>query len=82
MLDPAADPMQILATEELSLNAWPADRTLCYDGWLLRLTGGYTRRANSVQALYPSALALTDKIAYCEQVYTAHGLDTIFKVTS
>jgi ribosomal protein S18 acetylase RimI-like enzyme len=79
---PAVDPMQILALEELSLNAWPAAYTLPYDGWLLRLTDGYTRRANSVQPLYPSSLDLSIKIAYCERIYRAHGLTTIFKVTS
>ncbi|HEV7213932.1 MAG TPA: GNAT family N-acetyltransferase [Chloroflexota bacterium] len=76
-----ADPAQILAFEECSLNAWPAANTLCYDGWLLRLNDGYTRRANSVQPLYPSALDVATKIAHCEQVYTARGLDTIFKLT-
>lgn len=73
--------MQVLALEEVSLNAWPAAHTLCYDGWLLRLTDGYTRRANSIQPLFASSLEIPAKIAHCEQVYTARGLDTIYKVT-
>lgn len=81
-LEFSADPTQVLAIEELSLNAWPATHTLSYDGWLLRLTDGYTRRANSVQPLSASSLALADKVVHCEQIYTAYGLDTIFKVTS
>jgi GNAT superfamily N-acetyltransferase len=67
--------------EELSLNAWPALQTVLYDGWLLRFANGYTRRANSVQALYPSTLDLEEKIAYCEAMYGAHGLNTVFKPT-
>lgn len=67
--------------EELGMNAWAALQTQAYDGWLLRFAGGYTRRANSVQALYPSQLPLDEKIAFCERVYTERGLPPIFKLT-
>jgi N-acetylglutamate synthase len=67
--------------EELSLNAWPALQTLFYDGWALRFAGGYTRRANSVNPLYVSALPLDAKIAACEQFYRSQGLPVIFKLT-
>lgn len=68
--------------EELSLNAWPSLRTLHYDGWLLRFANGYTRRANSVYPLYTSTLELPEKVAYCEQLYTARQQATVFKMTS
>lgn len=77
-----ADAPPPLALEALSLNAWPALRTLHYDGWLLRFSAGYTRRANSVQVLYPGSLHPAQKIAYCEDRYTAEGLLPIFKLTS
>lgn len=80
-LDAVADPTHILTLEELALNAWPATHTLCYDGWLLRLAGGFTRRANSVQALYPTALDVAVKVAHCERVYAACGLAAVFKLT-
>ena len=68
--------------EELSGNAWPALQVLLYDGWVLRFAEGYTRRANSITPLYPSALPLAEKIASCEAVYAARGQPTIFKITS
>jgi hypothetical protein len=68
--------------EELTLDAWPPLQTLLYDGWLLGFSGGYTRRANSVQPLYPSTLPLSDKIATCEAMFADRGLPIAFKVTS
>jgi N-acetylglutamate synthase len=67
--------------EELSLNAWPALQTVLYDGWILRFAGGYTRRANSVNPIYASALALDAKIIVCENFYRSQGLPVIFKLT-
>ncbi len=67
--------------EELSVNAWPAARTLLYDGWVLRFAGGYTRRANSVHPLYPSTLEPREKIRTCEQLYREQRLPVIFKLT-
>lgn len=74
-----SDPITHL--EELSLNAWPARQTVYYDGWVLRFADGYTRRANSVNPLYPSSLPLPEKIAHCERVYASQGLRTVFKLT-
>ena len=67
--------------EELSLNAWPAAQTLHFDGWVLRFSGGYTRRANSINPLYPAQLDLDEKIRDCEAHYRAQGLPVIFKIT-
>lgn len=70
-----------LSIEELTLNAWPALQTLLYDGWLLRFANGYTRRANSINPLYPSTLPLETKLPTCERLYDARSLDTVFKLT-
>ncbi len=67
--------------EELALNAWPALQTVACDGWLLRFAEGYTRRANSVNPLYPSMLDLDEKVAWCEQFYSERGLPVVFKLT-
>lgn len=72
----------ITRLEEISLNALPALQTLSYDGWILRLSNGYSRRANSVQPLYPSTLPLEEKLAYCESIYRASNLPPTFKMTS
>ncbi|MFU1796898.1 GNAT family N-acetyltransferase [Paenibacillus azoreducens] len=69
--------------EEYSLNAWPALQTLVYDGWLLRFADGYTKRSNSVNAIYNRDEEHLDrKISKCEELYARAGLPTVFKVTS
>ena len=70
-----------LLYEELSLNAHPALQTQLYDGWALRFANGYTKRANSIHPLYPSALDLHEKIEHCERQYGGHGLPAIYKLT-
>lgn len=67
--------------EELSFNAWHPLQTVFYDGWVLGFSNGYTRRANSVQPLYPSTLPVDEKIDYCETRYAARGQNTVFKLT-
>lgn len=67
--------------EELSMNAWPAVDTQLYDGWVMRFSSGYTRRANSVSPIYESTILLDEKISYCEKAYGDKKLPTIFKIT-
>ena len=71
----------ILTIEELSMNAWPAMRTLHYDGWVLRFTDGYTKRANSVYPLYASGIDVDAKIEFCESFYRDLNLPAVFKLT-
>lgn len=70
-----------MRVEEASLNAWPALHQMLYDGWVLRFSDGYTRRANSVNAVYASYLDLPTKIAHAERCYTERGLPVIFRLT-
>ncbi len=67
--------------EELTANSHPALQTQLYDGWILRFAEGYTGRANSVSPLYPSALPLEEKLAFCEGQYFSRGLPCRFKLT-
>ena len=63
------------------MNAWPALRTFLYDGWVVRFGNGYTRRANSVNPIYPSSIDANKKIRVCHALYANQGLRTVFKLT-
>jgi ribosomal protein S18 acetylase RimI-like enzyme len=67
--------------EELSLNSSAPPGQLLYDGWLLRLLPGKAKRARSVNPVYPSTLALDEKIAYCERLYGNARLPALFRIT-
>lgn len=71
----------IATLEEISLNAFPALQTLHYDGWIVRMSKGYSRRANSVQTFHAPTQPLDEKISYCEQLYRANNLLVVFKMT-
>jgi GNAT superfamily N-acetyltransferase len=68
--------------EEVCLNAWPALHEIHYDGWLIRLADGQTRRTNSVNAVGAGSHPLEEKIAYCEEVYRRHHLPACFRLLS
>ena len=53
---------------------------MLFDGWLLRFARGYTKRANSINALYASRLDVATKIATCEPVF-AQSLKPVFRLT-
>ena len=67
--------------EELSINAWPSIQTILYDGWILRMANGYTKRANSINLLYASSkINLEEKIEYCRNLYSQNNLPAIYKL--
>ena len=68
--------------EEASLNAWPALHQVLFDGWVVRLTRGFTKRANSVTPLYASTQPLMAKLRYCEDLYAREGQQAIFRMTT
>lgn len=68
--------------EELSINAWPSLNQVLYDGWVLRFAGGFSRRSNSVNPLYPGDIDVGRKIRFCEGAYRDAGLPAVFKMTA
>lgn len=45
----------IIGLESRLLNAWPSFDYQAYDGWILRLANGYSKRANSATPFLPGA---------------------------
>ncbi len=71
---------QIVALEERAFNAWPARETRLTDGWLLRFSRGYTKRANSINAWRPAG-PLQNVLPAAQALYAARALPTIVRLT-
>lgn len=78
--------------EQSSLRTWPAVHTQNIAGWDVRISDGYSKRANSVSTLHAleyaehtektaTDLTLEQQISLCEQVYDKAQLPVIFKIT-
>jgi ribosomal protein S18 acetylase RimI-like enzyme len=68
--------------EQASQAAWPAVQECVLDGWLLRFSEGYTRRANCVTAYMSDPPALASQITACETLFREHALPCIFRLAS
>lgn len=66
--------------EEAALNGLPALQTEFYDGWIVRMAEGYSRRANCVVPLYESTTPLQEKLIHCEAAYARASLPCLFKI--
>ncbi len=67
--------------EELSINALPALETKLVDGWILRFSNGYAKRANSINPLYPSKYEIKEKIEDMQKNYRSKNLKAVYKLT-
>jgi len=63
------DLAEIRRLEELAFRGWPALESRDVAGWRLRFSGGYTKRANSINALGPDAQVDLPTIAALERPY-------------
>lgn len=73
-------PASIQTLEERAFNAWPALETVLVDGWVLRFAAGFTKRANSVNALRPK-VGVAAMIGVAGPLYAAHGLPLVFRLS-
>src|SRR5881394_79015 len=74
-------PADVRALEWRALRAWPALETTTVAGWVQRFSGGYTKRANSINALDPESgftLELKDRL---EAAYRERDLPPIWRLT-
>lgn len=68
--------------EEIATTLWPPARRVVYDGWIIGVSDGQTRRANCVLPLYPGELPVGEKARRCEALFRDAGLPSCFKLTS
>jgi N-acetylglutamate synthase len=68
--------------EEACLNAWPALLQVLFGGWVLRFSGGLSRRANSVNPLGIARPCPHGLIGDCEALYRRQRQPTIFRLPS
>jgi ribosomal protein S18 acetylase RimI-like enzyme len=68
--------------EEAGLNASATSRSIWYDGWLVRFSPGKAKRARCINAIAPSHLPLTEKLAFVKSFYERQDLPLMFRITS
>jgi len=62
------------------MNAWPSIRSALHKGCVLRLSNGYTNRANSANPLYTDKNDFADLIGYAERFYESNAQPCVFKI--
>ncbi len=67
--------------EGRAFRAWPALETATTAGWVQRFSGGYTKRANSINALEASAVFNLSVRNALEAPYRARGLPPVWRLT-
>ena len=67
--------------EELAFRGWPALQTQDRAGWRLRFAGGYTKRANSINALGPDAETDPSTLQSLEAAYRARNQAPVWRLS-
>jgi ribosomal protein S18 acetylase RimI-like enzyme len=79
----ATDLTAIRSLEYFAFNAWPALQTVLCDDWVLRFAGGYSKRANSVNALVAARDtprgALERRIADARALFARQNIRCVFR---
>ena len=72
--------MKNLDVELLLMKAWPSLYEEEYEGWILRYSKGYTKRANSVNFISESLWEFDEKIKYCKEFYKKFNEPVVYKL--
>jgi GNAT superfamily N-acetyltransferase len=70
----------IIGLESRLLNAWPSFDYQTYDGWILRLANGYSKRANSVTPFLPGASLDDELIDYMTARFVEANVRPTFRL--
>jgi len=75
----------IATLEHLAFNAWPALQVMVQDDWILRFAGGYSKRANSVNALTKAhatpGAALERRIGEAQALFARQRIRCVFRIS-
>jgi ribosomal protein S18 acetylase RimI-like enzyme len=74
------DDAAIAGLEACAFAAWPALRSATAAGWLVRVSAGQSKRANSANPL-PGACGVEDVLGEVAAVFAAAGVPAIFRLT-
>ena len=77
----AIDLVAVRRLEELAFRGWPALESRDIDGWRLRFSDGYTKRANSINALGPDAQTDAATVHRLEASYLARGQSPVWRLS-
>jgi GNAT superfamily N-acetyltransferase len=72
---------EVRRLEELAFAGWPALECRDEAGWRLRFAGGYTKRANSINALGPDAATDTATVERLEAAYRERSQLPIWRLS-
>lgn len=81
MLSRSIDLDEIRRLEVLAFRGWPALETLDIGGWRLRFSGGYTKRANSINVLGEISDFSEKAVTELEAFYRERGLAVVWRLT-
>jgi N-acetylglutamate synthase len=77
-----SDTELVWRVEETCLNAYPSLNQIILRGWLLRFSGGRSRRTNSANPLHSGCAGVETVIGMIETLYRRKKLPTLFRVPS
>ena len=81
MLSSSSDLFDIRRLEELAFAGWPALETRDVAGWRLRFSSGYTKRANSINALGQDAQTDPTTVDGLERAYRERGQPAVWRLS-